>query len=280
MRSDFSPATPIYKMQGSGNDFILLDNRVSQVSREAMPTWAQNICRRAFGAGADGLILLDPAPAGSEADYIWHFYNADGSRAEMCGNGSRCAARLAYELELAGAEHVLGTDAGPVRAEVLPATDEAKVQLTAPVDLKTHLRLTAAGQELTVHHVNTGVPHLVLVVEDIQAVDLATIAPALRYHETFAPAGANVNFIQVLGPEAIRLRTYERGVEDETYACGTGAAAAVYIAHHLGLCGPAAQVTTSGAETLTISQDNGSIYLQGQAILVYHGHLVLQSVGI
>ncbi len=280
MRSDFGHASFVYKMQGSGNDFILIDNTESRVPQKAMAEWAQKICRRAFGAGADGLIFLDEAPADSEVDYIWHFYNADGSRAEMCGNGSRCAARLAYELELAGRTHVLGTDAGPVRAEVLPETDEAKVQLTAPIDLKTSMTLSAAGRELTVHHVNTGVPHVVQVVDDVDSVDLATIAPALRYHDAFAPAGGNVNFIQVTGPDTIRLRTYERGVEDETYACGTGAAAAVYIANQLGLCAPAATVTTSGGEHLTISQENGNLYLQGQAVLVYKGRLFLRSVGL
>ena len=118
------------KMHGSGNHFVLLDNRSLRAPRADMAEWARRICAPGFGVGADGLIFLDLAPAGSGADTMWHFYNADGSRAEMCGNGSRCAARLAMELGMAGPRHVLLTDAGPIHAAVDPDSDQVKVQLT------------------------------------------------------------------------------------------------------------------------------------------------------
>ncbi|MEW5773163.1 MAG: diaminopimelate epimerase [Thermodesulfobacteriota bacterium] len=268
------------KMHGSGNHFVLLDNRSLRVPVPDMARWAEAICAQGFGVGADGLIFLDAAPAGSDADYMWHFYNADGSRAEMCGNGSRCAARLAMELGLAGPEHVLLTDAGPIRALVDPDSDQVKVQLTKPRDLALDVALTLEGQRLTVHFVNTGVPHTVVECGDVAGVDVKQLGRALRFHERFAPAGTNVNFISVTDRNALSLRTYERGVEDETYACGTGAAASALVAHALGLAGTAAAVTTSGGEVLRIFLENGTVHLQGPAVTVYSGRLRAASVGL
>ena len=279
MSHSIPESVPFFKMQGTGNDFVFIDNRSLGLPVEPMPHWARRICRRAFGVGADGLVFLEPAPQGAGADYIWHFYNADGSRAEMCGNASRCAARLAVEIGLAGPEHVLGTDAGPIRARVLDPQGLVKVQLTEPRDMKMDIRLDVP-EEIAVHFVNTGVPHAVLLVDDAKAADVKRLGPAIRFHKAFASAGTNANFVQVTSGKSMNLRTYERGVEDETLACGTGAAASLAVTHALGLTGPEAAVTTTGGEVLTISLENGSLFLQGMATRVYTGNMDTQALGL
>ncbi len=269
-----------FKMHGSGNHFVLLDNRSLRVPAPDMAGWARAVCAPGFGVGADGLIFLDMAPAGSGADTLWHFFNADGSRAEMCGNGSRCAARLAVELGMAGPEHVLLTDAGPIRAAVDLASDQVKVQLTPPRDLALDIPLLVDGERLTAHFVNTGVPHAVVECGDAATVDVQKLGRALRFHEHFAPAGTNVNFISGAARDHLTLRTYERGVEDETYACGTGAAAAALVANALGLAGSTVDLTTSGGEALRIFLENGTVHLQGPAVFVYSGRLRAAAVGL
>ena len=267
----FSQSVVFYKMQGSGNDFILFDNRDLGLPAEKMSAWAKQLCPRAFAVGADGMIFLNKA-AKTGLDYKWDFFNSDGSRAEMCGNGSRCAARLAYKLGLAGRKHVFGTDAGAVQAEVLDR-GWVRVQLTAVRDIKTDISLNVPGGDRIVHFANTGVPHAVVVCEDAGSEDVQKTGRAIRSHDCFAPAGANVNFIQIKDRDRIYLRTYERGVEDETYACGTGAAASAVVARHLGLCNPEVGITTSGGEELGILLDADRIFLSGPARLVYRGEL-------
>ncbi len=269
-----------YKLQGCGNDFVIIDNRELGIDRDIMPTWAKRICRKAFGVGADGLIFLDTAPQDSGADYMWHFFNSDGSRAEMCGNGSRCAARLAYFLGIAPAEHTFLTDAGPIQAVVYPGTNQVKVQLTPPQGQKLHIELDVKGKPMTVHFVDTGVPHTVVVDNNLPELDIKPLGSAIRFHDYFAPAGTNVNFIRVEDESNISLRTYERGVEDETYACGTGACASAIVANALGLTGSSAVVTTTGGEKLEVSLVDGNVFLKGSAELVFSGQLYLQSVGM
>jgi len=280
MLDNLGPRIPFVKMQGSGNDFVVIDNRKWRVPVAAMADWAKAVCRRAFGVGADGLFFLENPPADRPGvDFIWHFYNADGSRAEMCGNGSRCAARLAHLLGMAPARHVIGTDAGPVHAQVLE-DGRVKVLLTPAKDARLNIALPAADKTYRAHFVNTGVPHTVLFVDDASKVDLANLGRAIRFHETFAPKGTNVNFAQVLGERSMLLRTYERGVEAETFACGTGASAAVYLSHKLGLTGPEVNVTTSGGEQLTITVEGADVFLAGAAVATFTGELLLESIGL
>ncbi|MFP4169158.1 MAG: diaminopimelate epimerase [Desulfonatronovibrionaceae bacterium] len=269
-----------YKMQGSGNDFILFDNRELCLPADKMSEWAKRLCPRAFAVGADGMIFLNP-PSGPEVDYEWDFFNSDGSRAEMCGNGSRCAARLAYMLGLAEAEHVFGTDAGPVAAQVLDR-DRVRVQLTAVKEVQTGIDLPAldGGERLSVYFTNTGVPHAVVISREVQSVDVYALGRRIRNHDYFAPAGANVNFVQSMDSGRILLRTYERGVEEETYACGTGAAAAVVVARNLGLCGEEVEVTTSGGERLGILLEEDRVFLSGPARLVFRGETEVERFGL
>jgi diaminopimelate epimerase len=264
------PTQFFYKMQGSGNDFIVIDNRAKTISPEDMPRWAKTLCPHAFSIGADGIIFLESDDSGQAATR-WHFFNADGSRAEMCGNGSRCATLLAYTLGMAPAKHLMLTDAGTVHAQVFPEAGEVNVQLTPARDMALNVALDLDGRTWTAHFANTGVPHTVIVTPDVKSIDVKGLGTKVRYHDHFAPAGTNANFIQVVSRGELLLRTYERGVESETYACGTGAAASVAVAHALDLCEPKAKVTTSGGEVLEISVHGSDIFLRGKAQLVYRG---------
>lgn len=268
-----------HKMQGCGNDFVIIDNRTLGVPQSAMAEWATLVCRKCFGVGADGLIFLEDAAAGSGLDYRWHFYNADGSRAEMCGNGARCAARLALLLGIAPENHTLGTDVGGVAAQVL-GNGQVKVRLTPPKDLRLGAELDVESQKLTVHFVNTGVPHAVVFFDDVSLVDVKKLGRAIRFHPAFAPAGTNANFVTVTGPGALMLRTYERGVEDETYACGTGACASAIVAHALSLTGAEVDVTTTGGEVLGVDVTGGQVVLRGAAEVAFSGTLYPRALGL
>lgn len=273
------PTQFFYKMQGSGNDFIVIDNRAKAISPEDMPRWAKTLCPHAFSIGADGIIFLESDDSGQAATR-WHFFNADGSRAEMCGNGSRCATLLAYMLGMAPAEHLMLTDAGAVHAQVFPEAGEVNVQLTPARDMALNFTLDLDGRTSAAHFANTGVPHAVIVTPDVKSIDVKGLGAKVRYHDHFAPAGTNANFIQVVSRGELLLRTYERGVESETYACGTGAAASVAVAHALGLCEPKAKVTTSGGEVLEISVHGSDIFLRGKAQLVYKGEFCPAALGL
>jgi len=280
MSTMFGARVPFYKLQGCGNDFVAIDNRVLRLPRELMAEWARRICPRAFGVGADGLFFLELAAPGSGADVLWHFYNADGSRAEMCGNASRCAGRLSHALEIAGERHVLLTDAGPVAIAVDAGAGLVKVQLTAPRDMALHTTLSVLGHDTVVHFVNTGVPHAVILVDKAEVADVAGMGRAVRFHEHFAPAGANVNFVQMVDRGRTLMRTYERGVEAETYACGTGACAVQVVLHALGLAEAELANTTTGGEVLTTSLEAGRVFLKGAAELTFTGELNAPALGL
>ena len=212
------------KMNGAGNDFILIDNRSGRI--ELTTDQIVRLCNRQRGVGADGLFLLVPNTSG-KADWSWDFYNSDGSTADMCGNGARCFAWFVQSV--AGAKDGVSfeTGAGIIRATFQEA--RVTVNLTAPKDLRLNELVPHAGAKLTVHSLNTGVPHAVIFVPDADQAMVQQLGAAIRYHEHFKPKGTNVNFVQVLGPDHIRVRTYERGVEGETLACGTGVTASALI---------------------------------------------------
>ncbi len=246
---------------------------------DEMSFWAKTLCPRGFAVGADGMIFLDK-PLTQSHDYDWHFFNADGSRAEMCGNGARCAARLAHRLGLAGKEQIFGTDAGAIRAQVKDK-GRVRVQLTAAENLHLHNLLSFHDSDpVNVHSVNTGVPHAVIICDDVHKVNVSGLGRMIRMHPDFAPSGTNVNFIQVKDRGHIFLRTYERGVEDETFACGTGAAASVVVASALGLCANSVQVVTSGQEYLNIDLQEDNVFLTGKADFIYQGMLFLDTFGL
>lgn len=273
-------SVPFFKMQGCGNDFVCVDNRELQIDPADMPELVVPVCRKAFGVGADGMIFIDHAPAGSGLAYIWHFFNADGSRAEMCGNGSRCAGRLAWMLGIAPAKHTFGTDAGPIEVEVDVDSNQVTVQLTPPKDLRLDMEIEIERRPFHLNFVNTGVPHVVAVMDHIEMVEVWKLGRAIRQHPAFAPAGTNVNFISSEEHGFLSLRTYERGVEDETYACGTGAVASAIVARELGMTGEETEIITTGGEVLGVILRDGKTYLRGAAELVFRGEFYPQSLGI
>ena len=262
-----------FKMSGSGNDFIIIDNRNHAVAEGDLPAFIRSVCRRKLSVGADGFILIEPS---NKADFKWRFYNSDGSKAEMCGNGARCAARFAYVNGISGENLSFETEAGIVSGEV--KFDRVKVKMPDPTDLRLDFIIQLKQGPITVSSINTGVPHVVIMKETIDDVDVLGIGREIRYHEAFAPSGSNVNFVCQTNQGKLAIRTYERGVEDETLACGTGSiASALIFSSKSGWGSPISLVTRSG-ESLSIYFNRErakfkDIYLEGDARIIYVGKL-------
>ncbi|MEI6175544.1 MAG: diaminopimelate epimerase [Verrucomicrobiota bacterium] len=266
-----------YKMNGAGNDFIVIDNR--NLSHQLDPQTIEELCDRHRGIGADGLLAVEPAENG--ADYKFRYYNADGGEAEMCGNGARCFGRFTAHLGDEVAECVsFETMAGTLTAEMID--DQVRIAMSKPKDLKLETSTTVPGLDATLHFLNTGVPHAVAFIsnrDDFENLDVFTHGRAIRRHEAFAPAGTNANFATVLTPGHIAIRTYERGVEDETLACGTGMVACALI-HHLLTGAPSpVKVDVAGGDTLEIGFEKSgdssfkNVTLTGPADFVFEGEI-------
>lgn len=256
-------------MSGSGNDFVIVDNRKKVVEETDLPAFIRRICRRKISVGADGFILIEPS---DKADFKWRFYNSDGSKAEMCGNGARCAARFAFLNGIAGENLSFETEVGVVLGQVNGG--RAKVKMPDPVDLRLDYTVDLKSGPETVCSVNTGVPHVVIMKKSIEGIDVFGLGKEIRFHDAFAPAGTNVNFICQRRPGKLAIRTYERGVEDETLACGTGSIAAALIsACKLNWKSPVDLQTRSGESLVIHFNDEGGkfkdIYLEGDARLIY-----------
>lgn len=235
-----------WKMSGSGNDFVLIDNRRLQINGNAS-AWAKRLCHRQEGVGADGLLLLQPS---RREDFRMVYFNADGSRASMCGNGARCMAYFAHRRNVVGERFRFETDAYTVSAIVARET----IQITMANAKEFHASLAAKvdGKTYKTAWLNTGVPHAIVFVPNAEKVDVEGLGRALRFHRTYGPRGTNVNFVQKLGPHRLRVRTYERGVEGETLACGTGVTAAAIAAAERGLVKAPVQCVTTGGAVLTV----------------------------
>jgi len=264
---------PFYKMQGSGNDFILIDNRRGILKGRNLRELAVAVCDRHYSVGSDGLIVIVPS---RKADFKWRFFNADGSEAEMCGNGSRCAARFAFLLKIAKKDMAFETLAGIVRAQV--KQDRVKVRLTDAVDLRMNIAVPLDSGLRMGHFINTGVPHLVYLSKDLDGEDVDRIGAVTRHHALFKPAGVNVNFVQILSKHRLRIRTYERGVEGETLACGTGSVAVALIAGVFGAATSPVDVMTMGGEKLVVTFERATdgfsdIHLEGGAEVICDGNL-------
>jgi diaminopimelate epimerase len=264
---------PFFKMHGGGNDFVLIDHRARFIPEAEQPEFARRVCHRQLGAGADGLILIEASPT---ADFRWRFYNADGSEPEMCGNGGRCAARFAVLHGIAPAELSFETLAGPIKASVRGR--RVKLLMAGVGEVSLNQTIPLEGDTLTGHFLKVGVPHLAVPVNDLEETPVTGWGRAVRFHPLFAPAGTNVNFIRVESPQALRIRTYERGVEDETLACGTGAVAAALIAARLGQVRSPVTVHTRGGEALTVyftpqGQAFTEVFLEGDVLVSYQGEL-------
>ncbi len=263
------------KLVGAGNDFILIDNRVCRITTsDQLKDLARKMCNRKLGVGADGLLVLEKSKV---ADLKMRIFNADGSEAEMCGNGARCFAYYFSGVKKTGKDFLLAleTKAGIVKARV--NADNVRINITQPKDLKLGIPLKVSGRTIKVNFINTGVPHAVIFVEALDQIDVKGLGREIRYHRFFAPAGTNVNFVEVLSFDSIKIRTYERGVEDETLACGTGSVAAALVAGvKMAQKINKINMHTAGGEVLKvdfIKTEHGfkDVWLEGKARLVYRG---------
>jgi diaminopimelate epimerase len=262
-----------FKVSGSGNDFIIIDNRDFSFKIVDLPTFVRKVCQRKISVGADGLFLIEPSET---ADFKWRFFNADGSAARMCGNGSRCVARYAYENGMAGRSMSMETPVGVITADVFDET--VKVRLPDPSPLQIDRPIVLDGREVRLDVIDTGVPHAVVLVEDLDVCPVFEEGRKIRLCEAFHPEGVNADFARVLERQKMRVRTYERGVEDETLACGTGVVASVLAAAGRKRVGSPVDVTVQSGETLRVyfKEQDGvfrEIYLEGKVKMVYQGLL-------
>jgi diaminopimelate epimerase len=261
-----------WKMDGTGNDFIVVDNRAGPVAAERLAEFAARYCPRRTGVGADGVLLVEPSP-GPGLDFRMRYLNADGSEADMCGNGARCIARFAHAIGAAGTEMRFLTGAGPVGARITEMG--AVIDMPAPTQPEQR-SIAVAGRRLDLWFLSTGVPHAVVPVTGLDSVDVVGQGRAIRYHETFLPAGTNVNYLVRRG-DGIAIRTYERGVEDETLACGTGASASALVAATLwNLRSPLDVVVQGGRLRIHFARSGGGfrdLKLEGPAVRTYRGEL-------
>ena len=269
------------KMTGSGNDFIIIDNRALKLPKERGRELARLACRRRVSVGADGLILIEND---IEADFRWQFFNADGSEAEMCGNGARCAARFARLKGIVDKDRLsFITLAGLIEAQVWD--ERAKVHIPQPHGMEIDFQVELNDSLLHLSFIDTGVPHAVFFADSqaqLEELDVFELGRCIRFHQRFQPAGSNADFVFVSSPRHISIRTYERGVEGETLACGTGCIAAALLAAAKNFVASPVEVLTRGGETLVIhfekiSQEGGinfsAVYLEGDAKVVYEAEL-------
>lgn len=268
------------KLSGAGNDFIVIDNRDAKLPESDRRALFSKWCRRGMAVGADGVLLVEHADAGNAAHFRMRYYNADGGEAETCGNGSRCIARFAFEKKIAPREMTFQTLAGDYHAAVLD-NGHVRLQMSDAHELQMEkLRTSLHDADTPVEFVNTGVPHAVVFVEDLDNAPVIDFGRRLRHDAAFAPAGTNVNFVKITSPSQLRVRTYERGVEDETLACGTGCIASTIMAARRGLITTPAEVTTASGEKLLINftpTETGAsdVTLQGSADIIFRGYITL-----
>ncbi len=278
---------PFWKMSGSGNDFVVVDNRAGVVPLARAGAFARRVCERRVSIGADGVVLIDGVAAGEpgagEAHFRWTYFNADGSEGELCGNGAMCGARFAVLHGIAPGRCRFQTPSGIVAAEV-PDADKplVRIEIADPGPIGQEVWIEVEDRDLALRPVRVGVPHAVVVVNDVDAfADAASfwrIGRGVRCHAAFAPAGTNVDVIAVVDGQTLRMRTYERGVEDETLACGTGAVASAMVAVAAGVVTRPVTVGTSGGLPLEVDfrSEGGrvsGVTLAGQARVVASGVL-------
>jgi diaminopimelate epimerase len=269
-----SRAVRFWKLEGAGNDFLGLDGRAGgfKLKRQQIA----DLCDRRRGVGADGVLVVEK-PKVRGADFRMRYYNSDGGEAEMCGNGARCFALLARAVSgRKGNELRVQTQAGLLTLRM--SGREVQVSMTEPTKLRLGKKVVVAGRKLAVDFLNTGVPHAVLFVRSVRSIDVAKQGRAIRYHSAFAPSGTNVNFVEIGRGNRIHVRTYERGVEGETLACGTGVVAASILSNLRRGLRPPIQVATRGGDNVRVgfSMENGharKVTLQGPARIVYRGVL-------
>lgn len=269
-----------WKMNGAGNDFVVLNNLDGSIDPKHYGILASTLCHRHLSIGADGLMVVEKPTMGG--DYRMAFFNSDGSMGEMCGNGARCICRYGYEVGLAGDVQKVETTAGMVVGERLDGR-RYRVRLNDPCNMRFDLPLTVEGETYSVSYVelgNPGIPHAVVPIKGLRQYDTAALfklGRALRYHEAFEK-GANVNFYELEGEDHLYERTYERGVEDFTYACGTGTGSVVTVLTLKGeVSGRAVAVEMAGGQLdIDVVRDGETVtdlYLTGPTNIVCKGEI-------
>ncbi len=273
MKKHKNNTVQFYKMVASGNDFIVIDNR-SGVIKNAKQ-FADRVCQLHFGVGADGVLLLEKS---KKKAFKMRILNADGSEAEACGNGFRCISLFAYEKLGFSDRFEFEALAGTISAEVRPP--RIKVGMVQPKDYRQRETLEVAGNRLHYSFLNTGVPHAVVLTEGLSKVDVPALGRLIREHRAFRPRGTNVNFVEIRNSHEIEVRTYERGVENETLACGTGSTASALVTALAGYTSSPVRVRTRGGEILNIGFQIqkgkvSEVTLEGEASFVFEGALKL-----
>ncbi len=264
------------KAEGTGNDFIIIDAKDVPRAKN-LSEIAKVLCRRRKSIGADGLLIYNESSA---CDFRMRIFNPDGSEPGMCGNGIRCLAQYARKIKnLKQDRFNIETKAGSITVDFLKE-DSPRIKLTDPRNLKLNFALDVNGEKMNLNYVAVGVPHVVYLSSNIDKEDIAGLGGKIRFHEFFQPAGTNVNFIEVASPNSLKIRTYERGVEGETLACGTGASASSLVAFLLDKVKTPVSVITRGGEVLTVYIQGAkpkieALYLEAKAKLVFEGKINL-----
>ncbi|HYI25749.1 MAG TPA: diaminopimelate epimerase [Thermomicrobiales bacterium] len=269
---------PFTKMTGSGNDFVLVDNRDGILDDSDVVPFTRAVCRRGLGLGADGVLLIDH-PTRADTHFRWTYINADGSPGEMCGNGAMCGARFAVRAGIAPESCRFETAAGVVEARVPDNGESTRVdiRLAAPPTPATTTEIDVDGETWSFHSLRVGVPHVVTWVANadsaFDAAGFDSWGRTVRHHEAFAPDGTNVNLVSIIDDRTIRMRTWERGVEAETLACGTGAVASALAGIASGLLQSPVRVVVSSDESLTVTPDDTGVWLGGSARYIARGFI-------
>lgn len=263
------------KLVATGNDFILIDNARKKVESKVgnLSRFAKIVCDRRHSIGSDGLLVLEGS---HNADVTMRIFNPDGSEAGMCGNGSRCIAYYTANRDITGDKLSIETKAGILHAIV--RKNMVKIEMMQPKDFRNTVSVAMGHAHVALSFINTGVPHAVCIVRKLHSIDVKKVGRYIRRHRVFAPEGTNVDFIKINGRHAISIRTYERGVEGETFACGTGSVAGAIIASEMKNVRPPVRVGTFGRDVLRVYfRKEGDVYkdvyLEGEVKLIFDGAL-------
>jgi diaminopimelate epimerase len=270
---------PFMKLSGAGNDFVIINN-LSQVvdsTDSEFMNFVTKVCQRRMSVGADGVLLVEP---NEDVDFRMRYFNADGGEVETCGNGARCISKFAYLNGIVSKQMRFLTNAGIYEAQI--AGDNVKVGMSDPTDIRINVPLRLENGVHDVGFANSGVPHVVFFVDDLETTDVFDLGQQTRYHDDFKPAGTNANFINIHSQELIEIRTYERGVENETLACGTGSIASAIVSASLGKVKSPVSVKTASGVILKIHFDlendaAKNVYLEGDARVIFAGELTSEA---
>ncbi|MCY4404461.1 MAG: diaminopimelate epimerase [Candidatus Poribacteria bacterium] len=266
---------PFMKLSGAGNDFVIINN-LNQIVDSTNPefmNFVTKVCQRRMSVGADGVLLVESA---DDVDFRMRYFNADGSEVETCGNGARCISKYSFLNGIVSEKMRFLTNAGIYEAEVVG--DNVKVGMSDPTDIRINVPLRLDDGVHKVGFANSGVPHVVFFVDDLESTDVFDLGQQTRYHVDFKPAGTNANFIRIHSQEMLEIRTYERGVENETLACGTGSIASAIVSATLGKVKSPVSVKTASGVMLKIhfdlkNDEAKNVYLEGDARVIFAGEL-------